>query len=64
MIILVLKEMAHSYMSGYKKCCEIWILPAFTNELSKRGNKGYNEEKWHWSYARCQSITEGLGRNI
>ena len=22
------------------------------NELSKRGNKGYNEEKWHWSYAR------------
>ncbi|HMV43977.1 MAG TPA: M15 family metallopeptidase [Leptospiraceae bacterium] len=22
------------------------------NELSKRNNKGYNEEKWHWSYAR------------
>ncbi|MBP9887244.1 MAG: M15 family metallopeptidase [Leptospiraceae bacterium] len=21
------------------------------NELSKRGGKGYNEEKWHWSYA-------------
>lgn len=21
------------------------------NELSKRGHKGYNEEKWHWSYA-------------
>jgi hypothetical protein len=21
------------------------------NELSKRNQKGYNEEKWHWSYA-------------
>ena len=26
------------------------------NELAKRNNKGYNEEKWHWSYKPLSSI--------
>lgn len=25
------------------------------NELSKRENKGYNEERWHWSYAKVSN---------